>query len=827
MDGLSFLLAQAPAPKIPEPAVWLQWLYVVGEPSVTNGKVYTGLFGPLLTWLLGGLLSWSKVVGLFCLLAWVVGWLLAKPKGSVAVRSANPIKLYLLLGIVFCFILAALLSVLDQTKLLPLREIGRIKPALWLALLSGGGLLALIEWQLWSTLRQRKARADIAVLIGVHLAVMLGIVVAVLFDAFYNDLSQKLRVSRRQFGPSWTFYAPRLGATYAGLLVLVRIAWVVAAEATQIRWNRIYAIAWQSVIEAIRRMWAPQVVLTLFVIFLAFTHWFLRADDRPAELSRMFVGYLCILTTILLLIMVGIVSPIGMPNDIQQQTIYTVVSKPVRRLELIWGRLVGYMTLATVLSVIFGIVSLVYLDRTVGLKIQANRDLAEKFAKENRPDFARQRAEEADQLATRMSARVPIKGSLTFRDSMAKERKKGIDVGQEQEVRSHIEGATPSRAIWHFGFVPDPFEPRRILDHRIPVASLLTPGTIEAVEDRYLNLIDERATAANAQAKGTIKAGEASKIAAEQQRRGEEIARVEAELRGLKTREEDFRKKLPRNSQTPETPDTREIKRQIAELHSPPIPIEMTFNIYRTTKGVLGERVLASLRAFNPRPGTRPHGALFPIHEYYTNRQALPASVIVGSRGVLTIEVGCETPNQYLGMSEPDLYILASQGSFQVNFLKGLFGIWLQAMVLTAIGLFAGSFLSWPVALLTTIAFFIFGALFFPTMAQISIQAQELTGGGPFESFVRLSGHQNMMADLAPTPAVIAAKTLDTIVLPVMSRLVYIVPNFGALDVSNTVSEGFAVTWGNLRDLLLMGIGYALPFTVAGYFILKNREVAA
>ncbi len=41
--------------------------------------------------------------------------------------------------------------------------------------------------------------------------------------------------------------------------------------------------------------------------------------------------------------------------------------------------------------------------------------------------------------------------------------------------------------------------------------------------------------------------------------------------------------------------------------------------------------------------------------------------------------------------------------------MKGLFGIWLQAMVLTAIGVFAGTFLSWPVALLFTIAFFVAG----------------------------------------------------------------------------------------------------------------------
>ncbi len=67
------------------------------------------------------------------------------------------------------------------------------------------------------------------------------------------------------------------------------------------------------------------------------------------------------------------------------------------------------------------------------------------------------------------------------------------------------------------------------------------------------------------------------------------------------------------------------------------------------------------------------------------------------------------SPTQYLGMAESDFYLLADSGNFGQNFMKGLFGIWLQAMVLTAIGVFAGTFLSWPVALLFTIAFFVAG----------------------------------------------------------------------------------------------------------------------
>ena len=81
---------------------------------------------------------------------------------------------------------------------------------------------------------------------------------------------------------------------------------------------------------------------------LAFTHWFLQ-PPRPAEMGRLFVGTLTLLCSLLLTAMVTILTPLSLPTDIQQQTIYTVVSKPVRRIELIWGRMIGYMAIVTVL----------------------------------------------------------------------------------------------------------------------------------------------------------------------------------------------------------------------------------------------------------------------------------------------------------------------------------------------------------------------------------------------------------------------------------------------------------------------------------------------
>ena len=180
-------------------------------------------------------------------------------------------------------------------------------------------------------------------------------------------------------------------------------------------------------------------------------------------MGRLYVGTLSLLCSVLLTVMVTILTPLSLPTDIQQQTIYTVVSKPVRRLELIWGRMIGYMALVTVLVAVFGGISLLYLWRTVGSTISATEQLAVKAQNEGRMTDFKVLTEQADQLRTRMSARVPIKGSLSFLDSRGTPHAVGIDVGAEQgsmrEPRSHIEGATPSTAIWSYGIVPDPFTP--------------------------------------------------------------------------------------------------------------------------------------------------------------------------------------------------------------------------------------------------------------------------------------------------------------------------------------------------------------------------------
>ncbi len=796
------------------PAEWmaktLKWLLVWGDPAASDGRFF------------GGFITWLKVVGLFALIAWVLTWVASATRARDRAR-ANRLDIAALVALVGC-LGAVVLNVLQSS--------GRIKPLLiagnsastTLALACGAVILVWTERALWTSIGRLGRRSDAVVLAGIHLALALGVGVA------YAWLGIATTPDGKSLGPVSLGGAMsngvRLGATYMGLVVLAKVAWLLLPELLAIRPRRLYAIARLSIIEATRRMWAPWVVIILFGVILAFTHWFLPApQQRPAELGRIYVGTLTLLVMLLLTVMVTVLAPLSLPQDIQAQTIYTVVSKPVRRIELIWGRILGYMTIVTGLVLVFGAISLLYLSRNIGGTIDEIEAQAIKV-QETDPDRARFLVDQAEQLKTRMSARQPVKGALAFIDSKGTPQPRGIDVGQELEFRSHVEGGTPSSAIWTFGAsVVDPLDPRLRINRRLPVDQLLKPDTIEAIENEAVVLeFGVRALEARRN-DPKLPAAELSRIAAETTRVDARIQSLRADSGKRKARFDSLIAKAKQAALDKKADEADNLRREANALHSPPVPMEMTFTIYRTTKGRVGDPVYAEIEVENPRTDVPKYRTTFPIREYYTNKRSLPSSYLVGSLGDLKVTVRCQSPNQYLGMAESDFYFLADSGNFGWNFFKGLLGIWLQAMVLTAIGVFAGTFLSWPVALLFTIAFFIAGHAAFSILGDF--YRQTILGGGPFESLIRLLSHDNQVNDLAPTLGVIVAKTLDSVIMPVMSRMVYLIPNLAALDVSNTVAEGFAVGFPLVLNHTLIALAYAVPFSIGGYFILKNREVAA
>lgn len=839
----------------------VQWLYIWGDPSITDAT-----YGPLAA----GLITWLKVLAWAALVCWSGSWIVN------ALRNRSRA-----FGWIDWFPIAGLILGLGAMLFYQFVSQRNIEVPRWATLAAAAvplGLFAIwIEWSLWRGVLKSKSPKglDLLVLALAQVAIVLGMAVSAAFLALTQaraELNPEFLAAQGRLNDpvSIAIRGARLAGTYIGLLILARIAATLAVEVASVRWRRIYSIAKLTFIECVRVLKAPWVVISIFLVIGAFTHWFLQPpeDQRAAELSRLYVSASIMLMTMLLLSMTTLTVPVILPRDIENQTIYTVVTKPVRRLELIWGRMLGVLALVTILIALFGGVGLIYLDRTVKNAVAQAKDEASKVEK-NAPLMAKQKLEEAKQLESRMTARVPVKGLLTFTDSKGEAGfPKGIDVGQEQEYRSHIEGATQAAASWVFGDrIPEPISVFRLklarmrdpsfnpANYSVPFVSrpfdvtpLLTSGSIEELEHRYYLLrrqADEQTARSQAPDAKASDASGARTRAQELETRAKALA---AEIIQLKTKDEEFRQKATAAQKAGNSAEARDWLRKSVEMHSPDVTLETSFTIYRTTKGIISEGVRASIKVTNldrnlkheeaitlvdpttkqPKIDNRhtsTNTQLPEIREYYTTEVKVPAGVFAGCTGNLEVQVQCVTPMQYLGMAESDLYILADRGTFWTNYLKGLYGIWLQTLILVAVGVFAGTFLSWRVAFLCTLFFFIAGQVAFSFLSNFF----ETTayGGGPFESFIRLVTHNNQMSDLDPTLGVIVAKALDSVATPILAVTAYFLPNFSAFDFRNLVADGFAVDAFTLLQGTALALAYALPFSFAAYFILKNREVAA
>jgi len=164
------------------------------------------------------------------------------------------------------------------------------------------------------------------------------------------------------------------------------------------RWRRIWAIARLSATEVWRRKIYLVLIALLAVVLVA--DWFM--PYKPEDQLRNYVElvYWCLI--VLLVLTMAVVSSFGIPADVRQQTIHTIVTKPVERFEIVLGRFVGYTFVMSATLAVLTLLSLLWLS-SLGVHPEA--------------EFETYRA------------RVPLFGDLGFRGRQADFR--GEMVGRE------------------------------------------------------------------------------------------------------------------------------------------------------------------------------------------------------------------------------------------------------------------------------------------------------------------------------------------------------------------------------------------------------------
>jgi ABC-type transport system involved in multi-copper enzyme maturation permease subunit len=305
------------------------------------------------------------------------------------------------------------------------------------------------------------------------------------------------------------------------------------------------------------------------------------------------------------------------------------------------------------------------------------------------------------------------------------------------------------------------------------------------------------------------------------------------------------------------------------------VPLEFAFDIYRTTKGAEGAGVQVTFDVlthnWDPRqedeyakasqglvniPPDDPQWAKVDalaekygrytfknrqIFDYHTTAIPVPGGLFrnaqngtpavpgpIQSPGQppnrVQVVVKCETPSQFIGAARYDLYFLDGEGSFSFNYFKGAAGLWCRLVIALALAVACSTYLAGVLSFLLALLLFV-GGFFKETILEIA--SGKNVGGGPLEGLARLIKNSNATADLDPTPGIKALQLGDTVFQWGVRRLMNVFPNVDQYGFSDYVAQGFSIG----PDFLLMNfltlVAYVLPWLVAGYYLMKAREVAA
>ena len=174
--------------------------------------------------------------------------------------------------------------------------------------------------------------------------------------------------------------------------------------------------------------------------------------------------------------------------------------------------------------------------------------------------------------------------------------------------------------------------------------------------------------------------------------------------------------------------------------------------------------------------------------------------------GKLTIQFGNPNSTALLFPLDEGLEVLYPEGSFALNFARGLGIIFCWLALLAALGLMAASFLSFPVAAFFSVALLIVG-LSSGTLAE-SVESGSVAAGNEETG---QAGHSGM----------------DIILIPAFKGVLTIIRLVGNFSPVEALSSGRSITWGELGlaftqiVLLIGGI-----FAVAGIIFFNRRELA-
>lgn len=599
-------------------------------------------------------------------------------------------------------------------------------------------------------------------------------------------------------------------------------------DLAHLSFKRIFAIALLSFKEALRRK--ILIGFAIFIVVLLFAGMFL--DTRSPDPARLYINFIFWVNNALILLLALFISTFSIPNDFKYKTIYTLATKPVRAGEIILGRIFGFTLMCTAMLVVMGALSYGFVIRSVAhthtltaddlrsveTTKEGERALEGKtsLVKEHRhnvylpPEFlknpagksvmtdpnqghshsvtivgqGKDRQYQLSGVENMFTARVPIYGKLRFRDTSGFDSEKGINVGDEWEYRSFIQGASDAALIWQFKGIK-----KESFPEGLPIE--MTLGVFRTH-------------------KGNIERGVMGVLAVRNPETGLKVETHQFESVEFNTK----RLLVPLKIKPFELTEDKDNKYAKSIKHNSPRVQVISSKAKRPNGDVIYDIPENKLNQAYAQKSASPNGG----NEFDLFDD------LVSSDGRVEIWISCEDPMQYFGAAEPDLYIRAYDEYFTVNFIKGFFCIWLEMFLIIVYGVILSSFLSAPIAIFGTLFIMITG-VFHQYVVKLATGRTE--GGGVLESMYRLLRQDNMITELPDNFLGAFISMSDQAINNVIGIVGFLAPDMTLFANSEYVASGFNIPWNLISIDAVTTLGFFIPLFFIGYLCMKLREIAA
>jgi hypothetical protein len=197
---------------------------------------------------------------------------------------------------------------------------------------------------------------------------------------------------------------------------------------------------------------------------------------------------------------------------------------------------------------------------------------------------------------------------------------------------------------------------------------------------------------------------------------------------------------------------------------------------------------------------------------------------LVSSNGQIEVLVKCLERGQYFGFAQADCYIRHADGSPVASYAKVFVSIWVQAVIVIAVGVTISTLVSGPVAMLFTVGFIILG---FYRQDFVDIATGKSYGGGPAESIYRIATQANVIVKLDEGILTSLLTGFDRyFAKPIMWAVAQCLPDFRAFSTVRYAADGYNVPWDRVFQDVTTCMGYVVGLSILGYFLLRTREIA-